>query len=57
MRPVNEEQRGARSRNISSIFVENAEGERFKYPYKHLNGARAMARHVSHGGVTKRHGG
>ena len=49
--PVNEEQRGARSRNISSIFVENAEGERFKYPYKHLNGARAMARHVSHGGV------
>ena len=49
--PVNEEQRGARSRNISSIFVENAEGERFKYPFKHLNGARAMARHVSHGGV------
>ena len=54
--PVNEEQRGARSRNISSIFVENAEGERFKYPFKHLNGARAMARHVAHGG-TKRHGG
>ena len=26
--------RGARSRNISSIFVENAEGERFKYPYQ-----------------------
>jgi hypothetical protein len=49
--PVNEEQRGARSRNISSIFVENAEGERFKYPFKHLNGARAMARHVAHGGV------
>jgi len=49
--PVNEEQRGARSRNISSIFVENGEGERFKYPFKHLNGARAMARHVSHGGV------
>jgi len=49
--PVNEESRGSRSRNISAIFVENAEGERFKYPFKHLNGARAMARHVSHGGV------
>ena len=49
--PVNEEQRGSRSRNISAIFIENSEGERFKYPFKHLNGARAMARHVSHGGV------
>lgn len=49
--PVNEEQRGSRSRNISAIFIENADGERFKYPYKHLNGARAMARHVSTGGV------
>jgi hypothetical protein len=48
---VNEESRGARSRNISSLFVENADGERFKYPFKHLNGARAMARHVSTGGV------
>jgi hypothetical protein len=50
-KPVNEEQRGSRSRNISAIFIENAEGERFKYPYKHLNGARAMARHVAHGGI------
>jgi len=49
--PVNEEVRGARSRNIQSIFIENSEGERFKYPYKHLAGARAMARHVSSGGV------
>ena len=49
--PVNEESRGSRSRNISAIFIENADGERFKYPHKHLNGARAMARHVSHGGV------
>ncbi len=48
---VNEESRGARSRNISSIFVENSEGERFKYPFKHLNGARAMARHVASGGI------
>jgi hypothetical protein len=49
--PVNEEQRGSRSRNISAIFVENSDGERFKYPFKHLSGARAMARHVSTGGV------
>lgn len=50
-KPVNEEQRGSRSRNISAIFVENSDGERFKYPHKHLSGARAMARHVSNGGV------
>lgn len=49
-KPVNEEQRGARSRNISAIFIENADGERFKYPFKHLSGARAMARHISTGG-------
>jgi hypothetical protein len=49
--PVNEESRGSRSRNISAIFIENADGERFKYPFKHLNGARAMARHVANGGV------
>jgi hypothetical protein len=50
-KPVNEEQRGSRSRNISAIFVENSDGERFKYPHKHLSGARAMARHVSNGGT------
>jgi hypothetical protein len=48
--PVNEESKGSRSRNISAIFVENGEGERFKYPFVHLNGARAMARHVASGG-------
>ena len=42
---------GARSRNISALFVENAEGERFKYPFIHLAGARAMQRHVANGGV------
>ena len=50
--PVNEESRGSRSRNISAIFVETAEGERFKYPFIHLNGARAMARHIASGGET-----
>ena len=49
--PVNEESRGSRSRNISAMFIETAEGERFKYPFIHLNGARAMARHVASGGV------
>jgi len=49
---VDEEQRGARSRgnNISSIYIENAEGERFKYPYVHLAGGKAMQRHVANGG-------
>ena len=42
---------GARSRNISGLFVENADGERFKYPFIHLAGARAMQRHVANGGV------
>lgn len=41
---------GARSRNISALFVENADGERFKYPFNHLAGARAMQRHVANGG-------
>lgn len=42
---------GARTRNISALFVENQEGERFKYPFIHLSGARAMQRHVANGGV------
>ena len=41
---------GARSRNISALFVENEDGERFKYPFIHLAGARAMQRHVANGG-------
>jgi hypothetical protein len=39
-----------RTRNIGAIYIESSEGERFKYPYKHLSGARAMARHVAEGG-------
>ena len=49
-KPVNTESATGRIQNISSIFIESPEGERFKYPYKHLNGARAMARHVAEGG-------
>ena len=44
-------QPGARSRNISALFVENQDGERFKDPFIHLSGARAMQRHVANGGV------
>lgn len=40
----------ARFRYIESIFIENADGERFKLPFKKLAGARAMARHVTEGG-------
>jgi len=48
---VNEEQRGARSRNISRLFVETAEGERFLFPTKNLQAARAWCRHLGAGGV------
>jgi hypothetical protein len=41
---------GARSRNIAALFVQNEQGERFKYPFIHLAGARAMQRHVANGG-------
>jgi hypothetical protein len=49
-KPVAEEVRGSRSRNIDAIFVENDQGERFRLPFNSLVGARAMARHVSAGG-------
>jgi len=40
-----------RFRNISSIFIENKQGERFKVPFNNITGARAMARHVAEGGT------
>ncbi len=49
---VNQELASGRTQHIDTIYIESAEGERFKYPFKHLNGARAMARHVSEGGKT-----
>jgi hypothetical protein len=48
--PINPELAAGRSMHIGSIYVENADGERFKYPYKHLHGARALAEHIKHGG-------
>ena len=47
---INQEQATGRTRSVGTIYIESSEGERFKYPYKHLNGARAMARHVAEGG-------
>jgi len=41
----------ARYRAIESLFVETAEGERFKLPFRNLMGGRIMARHVSEGGT------
>ncbi len=51
-RAVNQELASGRTQHIDTIYIESAEGERFKYPFKHLNGARAMARHVAEGGKT-----
>ena len=48
--PVDETVPGARSRHINSLYIENEDGERFKYPVIHLAGARAMTRHVANGG-------
>ena len=42
---------GARTMHIESIYIENSQGERFKYPFKHLNGARALAEHIKHNGT------
>jgi hypothetical protein len=50
-KPVNEEVRGSRSRNIHALFIENAQGERFRYPHIHLAAARTMTQHVAEGGT------
>ena len=47
---VNPEIAGSRTQHVHSIYIESDNGERFKYPFRHLNGARALARHVSEGG-------
>jgi hypothetical protein len=48
--PINLDLPAGRTMHIESIYIENNSGERFKYPYKHLNGARALAEHIKHGG-------
>ena len=49
-RPVNYNVPAGRTQHIESIYIESSNGERFRYPFKHLNGARAMAIHVANGG-------
>jgi len=48
--PVNHENAAGRTQNVHSIYIESENGERFRYPLRHMNGARAMAMHVSEGG-------
>ena len=50
---VDELYAGARSqpKKIKAIFIQNQDGERYKYPFIHPAGAFAMAQHVDHGGV------
>ena len=48
---INPEQRGARSRHIKAVYLETQDGERRKLAHNNLKYARAMARHVSEGGL------
>ena len=48
--PINTELAAGRTMHIEGIYIENAVGERFRYPFKHLNGARALAEHIKAGG-------
>lgn len=47
---VDETVQGARTRKIESVYIEDEEGQRFKSPFTHLGGTRALARHVAEGG-------
>jgi hypothetical protein len=49
--PVNYESPTGRTQRIENIYIESSQGERFRYPFKHLNGARALAQHINHGGT------
>ena len=40
----------ARFRQVESLFVETADGERYKLPFRNLSGGRAMVEHVRQGG-------
>jgi len=50
-KPVDEEKRGARTRQIHSLYIEDNSKQRTKMPYNYLAGARALAQHVNQGGV------
>jgi hypothetical protein len=40
----------ARFRCVESLFIETAEGERYKLPFRNLTGGKAMLEHVRNGG-------
>lgn len=40
----------ARFRQVESLFVETADGERYRLPFRDLSGGRAMVEHVRQGG-------
>ena len=48
---VDEQVKGSRSRNIHSLFIENAQKERMQFPYRYMAGAKAMTMHVNNGGT------
>lgn len=48
---IDPDKRGARARKIENIFLETHRGERFLLDHNNLHYARAMARHVSEGGI------
>jgi len=50
--PVNYNIPAGRTMHIDSIYIESSNGERFRYPHRHLNGARAMAVHIANGGTS-----
>jgi hypothetical protein len=47
-RPLGESD--ARFRHVESLFIETADSERFRLPFKNLAGGRAMLEHVRQGG-------
>jgi hypothetical protein len=47
---IQEESPNSRTRNIEALYIQSGDGERFKYPFVHLAGARAMQRHVANEG-------
>ena len=48
---VNEELKGSRSRHIKNIYIENKNKEKILFPTNNINAARALARHLSSGGL------
>jgi hypothetical protein len=48
---VDEQVHGSRSRDIHSLFIENAQKQRMQFPYRYMAGAKAMTMHVNNGGT------